>query len=675
MAKSKQNKHKSAKGGKLRSNDKHSAFDRTNNLFGMTHTNPNFLPPGHLLYQRYSIQYSLGQGGFGITYLAYDIVLSQEVCIKELFVAGNSIRGLDLSVHSHSIQGFSFDDFVTRFVEEARKLAQFHHPNIVRVLDVFQTNRTAYMVMDYIKGETLKQKVQRQGKLDEEQAREYIDQLLAGVEEVHKKGMLHRDIKPDNILITEENKLVLIDFGSAREFTEGRTITQTAILTPGYAPMEQYSDKAQRGPFTDIYSIGATMYFMVTGEKPLSATDRSFEELSSPKKLNPYLSDNISEGIINAMELKPERRFQRISDFKENLNSEKKTQSRIENPQTDPDIRKRPTSEPVNNDPNPPSMWKLLAPFIGVLIILIIVFWGLLGPQIFNFSSQGEDLEIYQEDSNPRVEDVGSGSEGGNKIEGTQDQTTSQPNNEEEERIRRENLYRLSGKKNVSNSKEEIQEENSNNQSSEQNSTVDEFKNPNKSESNRLETGSKVNESSLSGFGFVSRGSQKWMNKNLAVTRFRNGDIIPEAKTPEEWKKASETGKPAWCYYNNNEKAGENGGKLYNWYAVTDLRGLAPIGWHIPSDDEWYKLIVFFKGEDKAAESMIEIDEFNAVRLGYRNPEGRFQGGGGTARWWSKTPKAGLSEAWGRNLSTKNRRVLREGFLKGHGFSVRCIMD
>jgi serine/threonine protein kinase len=281
----------------------------------------HILPFGHLLHQRYTIQSTIGQGGFGITYLAYDQKLDQEVCIKELFVSGNSTRGSNLTVHSQSTGDFSFADFVQRFVQEARQLARFQHPNIVRVIDVFEENQTAYMIMEYVKGETLKQKIQRAGVINEIHALQLISQLLGAVNEIHKKGMLHRDIKPDNILITPEDRVVLIDFGSAREFAEGKTSSQTAMITPGYAPPEQYSERARRGPFTDIYALGATLYFILTGEKPIAATDRTFEELIPPYQINPKVSSQVSSAVMLAMELKPEDRFQTVSDLKEAMNS------------------------------------------------------------------------------------------------------------------------------------------------------------------------------------------------------------------------------------------------------------------------------------------------------------------------------------------------------------------
>ena len=277
---------------------------------------PHQLVPGHQLYNRYSIQKVLGQGGFGITYLAYDQKLEQEVCIKELFVSGNSTRGVNMTVQSQGNADFSFSDFVDRFLQEARQLARFQHPNIVRVIDIFKENDTAYTVMEFVNGETLKERVQRTGAMEEKEALLLINQLLDAVEAVHAKGMLHRDIKPDNVLINPEGQVVLIDFGSAREFAEGKTTHQTAMITPGYAPPEQYSERAKRGPFTDIYALGATMYYLLTGEKPVASTDRSFEELIAPHVLNPKVSSQVSSAVLLALEIKPENRFQDIAEMK-----------------------------------------------------------------------------------------------------------------------------------------------------------------------------------------------------------------------------------------------------------------------------------------------------------------------------------------------------------------------
>jgi serine/threonine protein kinase len=273
-----------------------------------------------LLNNRYSIIGFLSQGGFGYTYLAEDNLSKDKVCVKELFISGISTRGSNLQVISENSNEFSFEYFSERFWEEAQQLAQFNHPNIVKVKDFFRANGTTYIVMEFIEGETLQSFKIKGGLNNFSSIYEAMHQLLDAIETVHKAGMLHRDIKPENILITPENKIVLIDFGSARDFEDGKTKAHTTLLTPGYAPIEQYSNRAKRGPYTDIYALGATLYFLLTGEKPLAATDRHLERLTPPHLINNAVSTQLSSAVMMAMEMNPEDRFQSIAEMRDALN-------------------------------------------------------------------------------------------------------------------------------------------------------------------------------------------------------------------------------------------------------------------------------------------------------------------------------------------------------------------
>jgi serine/threonine protein kinase len=170
--------------------------------------------------------------------------------------------------------------------------------------------------MEYIEGETLQAKKLKGGLQDEQSIFAVMTQLLDAVETVHNANMLHRDIKPENVLIANDNKVVLIDFGSARDYEEAKTLTHSTILTPGYAPIEQYSNRAKRGAFTDIYALGATLYFLLTGQKPLAATDRYREQLPSPQQLNPAISTQLSSAVMMAMAMEPEDRFQTVADLR-----------------------------------------------------------------------------------------------------------------------------------------------------------------------------------------------------------------------------------------------------------------------------------------------------------------------------------------------------------------------
>jgi serine/threonine protein kinase len=292
------------------------------------------LPTGFLLNNKYTIKQLLGQGGFGITYLAYDVALKMEVCIKELFILGSSTRGANMTVLTQNMKEFSFADFKERFMKEAMQLARFDHRNIVQVMEYFEENNTAYMVMEYLNGQTLKEKVQAKGPLGSELSQKIIASILDGVEQIHKAEMLHRDIKPDNLIISNDGRVVLIDFGSARAYSDEKTVAQTAMVSPGYAPLEQYNPTARKGTFTDIYSIGATFYFMLTGVKPLNVTERYSERMKAPHEINPNVSVQVSSAVMLAMEMKPEDRFQNISDFRMALSMLSSPKPVLEKPKT-----------------------------------------------------------------------------------------------------------------------------------------------------------------------------------------------------------------------------------------------------------------------------------------------------------------------------------------------------
>ena len=265
----------------------------------------------------YSIGKVLGQGGFGITYLGSDSGLKRAVAIKEFFpqVQGCSRDGTTVQPGG-MITHLEYRQEKRQVSRRGPRLAQFQHPSIVKVFSLFEENNTAYMVMEFLRGKTLLDIVEEDGRLEERDAVAYIVQIAEALDVIHGLKLLHRDIKPENIIITEEGRAVLVDFGTAREFAAGKTRRMTTTLTPGYAPLEQYGQRARFGVFTDIYALGATLYHLLTGEMPIQATDRATGvELPALKAINPKVSRNVSDAVMWALEMRVEKRPQTIRDF------------------------------------------------------------------------------------------------------------------------------------------------------------------------------------------------------------------------------------------------------------------------------------------------------------------------------------------------------------------------
>jgi hypothetical protein len=215
-----------------------------------------------------------------------------------------------------------YEHGLKRFADEARTLAKFKHPGIVPVTDIFEENATAYMVMEYVEGESLQQRLVRTGTLDEPQFRAIFEPILEALDEVHGHGILHRDIKPENIYIRSDGSPVLLDFGNSREAFGPKAQSLTVALTPGYAPNEQYSSRGKQGPWTDIYSLGATMYAAVTGQRPPEAPDRALDDEYVPagktsKSIEARFSAALLAAIDQALAVRPSDRPQTIAELRE----------------------------------------------------------------------------------------------------------------------------------------------------------------------------------------------------------------------------------------------------------------------------------------------------------------------------------------------------------------------
>jgi serine/threonine protein kinase len=340
------------------------------------------LPVGYHVVGRFEILQVIAQGGFGIAYWAYDKNFHREVCVKELFIP-RSQRLPDHSVHIPALNHHDGTYFINNFLAEARKVANIRHENIVEVRDVFEANGTAYIVMEYIKGVSLSDMIKAEGLLKQAEAIEMFGTLCDAIKGLHNTSIIHRDIKPDNILIENEtNRLVIIDFGNAKEMDSG---TDTfSYLSNGYSAKEQYVADATKTFATDIYSLGATMYFALTGVQPLSAIDRiTIDSLKPPADLNASIEEYLSNAVMRAMSVQSENRYQYISDFKNAIlvkptvmDNSHKQNNNYNNNYSEVPVTKKP---PKKN---------------RIFIILAITFLALLVGILIMLSNQKENIKL-----------------------------------------------------------------------------------------------------------------------------------------------------------------------------------------------------------------------------------------------------------------------------------------
>jgi serine/threonine protein kinase len=303
----------------------------------------------------YTVGRVLGQGGFGITYLGGDIRARRPVAIKEFFPYGSTRRGVTV----HPFGGLTAADFAstrTKFLDEASILARFDHPAIVDVYGTFAENNTAYMVMELLRGKTLGQLIEEGGPMPESQAIRHIIRAGEALEVVHATNLLHRDLKPDNLMLNDAGDVVLIDFGTARTYAAGKTGRMTTMVTPGYAPLEQYGEHVRFGPFTDVYALGATLYHLLTGLMPPSATDRaSGVDLDPPAQVNPSVGAGVNDAVMWAMKMRVADRPQRVADFLDPL------RSAATSPEPPPTTVPEPADESLPHRPT----WRPPVPYDG----------------------------------------------------------------------------------------------------------------------------------------------------------------------------------------------------------------------------------------------------------------------------------------------------------------------
>ncbi len=307
-----------------------------------------------LLSEKYLLGRVLGQGGFGITYLAWDLYLERKLAIKEFFPRELVFR--DPVTETVSIyQGTQAEQYnygLSKFLDEAKNLARFEgHPNIVSVRDYFEANDTAYMVMSYLEGLTLADFLdQRVAGMSFDEAIKVIMPVLDALRYLHDGGLLHRDISPDNIMITVNKRVMLLDFGAARHALGEKGSKYSVIVKPGYAPEEQYRSNGIQGPWTDIYAVAATLYRAVTNRMPPESLDRLNDDLLiPPNQLGITITAEQEAALLKAMEVRAADRYQSIADFQDALmplsrtiTTEEEDRSKHSRDKTDYQVQRQP---------------------------------------------------------------------------------------------------------------------------------------------------------------------------------------------------------------------------------------------------------------------------------------------------------------------------------------------
>lgn len=285
-----------------------------------------YLVPGTVLNGQYLVGKVLGYGGFGVTYIGWDMTLKRKAAIKEYLPSDFATRVLgckNVTVFSQDAAE-QFCAGLESFIAEARKLAKFNNiPEIVDIYDCFLENNTGYIVMEFLYGQTVKELLTEGKAFPYPTALSIIKAILTGLAHVHKEGIIHRDIAPDNIFITTMDEIRLLDFGAARYAVSTHSRSLSVILKPGYAPEEQYRSKGEQGPWTDVYGAGATLYRMLTGIRPQESIERrADDQLKPPSALGIELPLNVENALMNALNVEKEYRFQSAEEFLSALDSD-----------------------------------------------------------------------------------------------------------------------------------------------------------------------------------------------------------------------------------------------------------------------------------------------------------------------------------------------------------------
>ena len=372
----------------------------------------NALPEGTILSGKYLVGKVLGQGGFGITYLGFDTALNIKVAIKEYFPVGVSIR----SPHSIRVTAVSsqektegFRKGCDEFQAEARRLAAIDSPNIVKVRDYFRENGTSYIVMNFVAGNSLTKEVADcGGRMPWQRVVNLFKPLILELDKLHKAHLIHRDIKPDNIKVVKDNegaeRLLLLDFGAARSFISAEvTGTYSAVVSHGYAPIEQYSPKSRQGPYTDVYALCATIYAAITGTLPADATDRMLgvAEMASLTEMDIDVPENVEKAIRHGLAVRSEDRPQSMKELYSELCGKKlvsgETSAVVEKhvPEPHKEEKKEEIRKPAEETKSGKKMNWLLPVLLAVLLAAgFFLYRGIRQNQLNTAGTQTAEAEI-----------------------------------------------------------------------------------------------------------------------------------------------------------------------------------------------------------------------------------------------------------------------------------------
>ena len=352
--------------------------------YGSVETEPFALKPGTILDGKYLVGEMLGQGGFGITYIGFDLLLEQKVAIKEYYPMSTGMVSRENSTtvvwSSAVMQKSGMEKGFDSFLKEARKMAKLGGiPGVVGVKSVFIQNETAYIVMDFIEGETLLKKLQREGPMDYGTCISLMTPIMQALAEVHKHGIIHRDISPDNIMVQSDGKLILLDLGAAKDLDiqgkDGNVQSSQMVAKHGFSPVEQYGQAGKIGPWTDVYAMAATIYYCCTGVLPPSATDRMIEDTLTCR---PRLTKEEFDVLAFCMSVLPQKRPQNMDALLQIVTHPAgKTPPVRDVPKTEPVRPETRNLQPPKPDPGRPlPKWLITGIAAAVAVIALIISVG-----------------------------------------------------------------------------------------------------------------------------------------------------------------------------------------------------------------------------------------------------------------------------------------------------------